>query len=55
MACVSPLRKPPACFRFDEAMRTHLLGIQLDKFLDDRVQLRLKGESPEVLAYDPLP
>ena len=41
--------------RFDEAMRTHLLDIQLDKFLDERVQLRLKGESPEVLAYDPLP
>ena len=27
-------------------MRTHLLDIQLDKFLDERVQLRLKGESP---------
>ena len=41
--------------RFDENMRTHLLDAQLNNFLEERVQLRLKGESPEQLSYDPVP
>ena len=40
--------------RFDENMRTHLLDMQLHNFLEERVQLRLRGEVPERLAYDPI-
>ena len=39
--------------RFDEVMRKHLLDLQLKAFLEERVQLRLKGQSPSVLDYDP--
>ena len=39
--------------RLDDDMKKHLLNVQLNAFLEERVQLRLKGESPPQLDYDP--
>ena len=40
--------------RFDDQMRDHLMRTQLNTFLEDRVQLRLKGQFLEELDYDQL-
>lgn len=37
--------------RFDAAMRRHLLTVQLDSFLEERVRLRLAGHVPDQLQY----
>lgn len=38
--------------RFDVEMQARLLRQQLDRFLDQRVSMRLAGEIPEPLEYD---
>ena len=38
--------------RFDAEMQARLLRQQLDRFLDQRVSMRLAGEIPEPLEYD---
>ena len=39
--------------RLDDDMKKHLLNVQLNAFLEERVQRRLKGEFLPQLDYDP--
>lgn len=39
--------------RFDATMRSHLLQVSLDGFLDERVNKRIAGEPLDVLSYHP--
>lgn len=41
--------------RFDASMQEVLLQQQLDAFLNERVSLRLAGETPDPIQYDPEP
>ena len=38
--------------RFDDSMRQHLLSKQMDRLLNNRVDILLSGHQPEPLSYD---